>query len=69
MDVSLEEVIDAGSEDVVAVLTYSGRGRTSGIEVAIVRMGGVFTIKKGKVVRAAWFRTRSEALEAAGLSE
>ena len=68
VDASLEEVIDAGDEDVVAVLNYSGRGRTSGIEVS-VRMGGVFTIKEGKVVRAAWFRTRSEALEAAGLSE
>ena len=69
VDASLEEVIDAGDEDVVVVLNYSGRGRTSGIEVAFVRMGGVFTIREGKVVRAAWFRTRGEALEAAGLSE
>jgi hypothetical protein len=69
VDASLEEVIDAGEEDVVAVLSYSGRGRTSGIEVSVVRMGGVLTIKEGKVVRAAWFPTRREALEAAGLLE
>lgn len=69
VDASLEEVIDAGEEDVVASLNYSGRGRTSGIEVTFERMAGVFTVTDGKVVRAVWFRTRAEALEAVGLSE
>jgi uncharacterized protein len=68
VDADLEEVIDAG-DHVVAVLSYRGRGRVSGIEVEFTRMAGVFTISEGKVVRAAWFRDREEALEAAGVAE
>jgi hypothetical protein len=52
----------------VSVVTRQARGRGSGAEV---KWSGalVWTIREGKVVRVVWFRTRAEALEAAGLSE
>ena len=67
VEADLEELIDAG-EQVVVVLNYRGRGRASGAEVQFTQMAGVFTLEQSRVVRAAWFRTRGEALEAAGLS-
>jgi len=67
VDAQLEDLIDAG-ERVVAVLNYRGRGLASGIEVEFSRMAGIFTLSEGRVVRAAWFRSREEALEAAGLA-
>jgi ketosteroid isomerase-like protein len=62
-----EEYIDAGDQVVVAV-RYSGRGRASGIELED-RSFEVHTVRDGKVARKRDFKTRSEALEAAGLSE
>jgi ketosteroid isomerase-like protein len=62
-----EELINAG-EHVVSVGIDTGRGRGSGIAVER-RIAGVWTIRNGKIVRVAWFPTRAEALEAAGLSE
>ena len=63
-----EELIDAG-EHVVSVGSSRARGRASGAEVESRPQYGVWTIREGKVVRVAWFRTREGALEAAGLSE
>jgi hypothetical protein len=63
-----EEVIDAGSDQVIGVLAARGRGRTSGIEVEH-HPGGVTTLRDGKVIRVEWYPTREEALEAVGLSE
>ena len=65
VEADLIEVIDAG-EQVVVVLDYRGRGRASGVEVEFTRMAGVLTLSEGRVVRAAWFRARDEALEAIG---
>ena len=65
VEADLIEVVDAG-ERVVVVLDYRGRGRASGIEVEFTRMAGVLTFSEGRVVRAAWFRTRDEALAAIG---
>jgi ketosteroid isomerase-like protein len=62
------ELIDAG-EHVISVQISRGRGRASGVEVEHANYAGVWTIRAGKIVRAVWFRTREEALEAAGLSE
>jgi ketosteroid isomerase-like protein len=62
-----EEYIDAG-EQVVAVVRYSGRGRGSGIELED-RLFEVYTLRDGKVARKRDFKTRAEALEAAGLRE
>ena len=63
----LEELIDAGDE-VISVVTHRGRGRASGIMVDMSG-AGLWTIREGKIVRAVWFHTRADALEAAGLSE
>jgi ketosteroid isomerase-like protein len=62
-----EEYLDAGDQVMVAV-RYSGRGRASGIELED-RLFEVHTLRDGKIARKRDFKTRSEALEAAGLSE
>jgi ketosteroid isomerase-like protein len=63
-----EELIDAGGEHVISVVTRRGRGLASGAEVE-TRRGGVWTIRDGRVVRTVWFPSVEEALEAVGLSE
>jgi hypothetical protein len=60
-----DELIDAGDEHVISVVTRRGRGRASGVEVELP-VALLWTIREGKVVRVVWFRTRDEALEAAG---
>ena len=62
----VEELIDAGT-DVVSVVTLRGRGRASGLELELAHQAAVWTIRDGKIIRVAWFRTREEALEAVGL--
>jgi ketosteroid isomerase-like protein len=62
-----EELIDAGGEHVISVVTRRARGLASGVEVE-TRRGGVWTIRDGKVVRTVWFPSVEEALEAVGLS-
>src|SRR5215213_9127188 len=62
----LERLIDAG-ENVIAVETTRGRGRSSGAPVTLSHHS-VWTIGDGRVVRVLWFGTHAEAREAAGLS-
>jgi ketosteroid isomerase-like protein len=62
-----QELIDAG-DHVVSIVTDRGRGRASGAEVEI-SAHGVWTVRDGKIIRVVWFRTREEALKAAGLAE
>lgn len=61
-----EDFIDAG-EQVVVVLSQRMRGRTSGIEAELNSYAQVVTVREGKFVRAEFFTTRAEALEAVGL--
>jgi ketosteroid isomerase-like protein len=61
------ELIDA-DEQVISVDVERTRGRTSGIETELTQYA-VWTIRESKIVRAVWFTTREQALEAAGLSE
>jgi ketosteroid isomerase-like protein len=63
-----DELIDAGDNQVVSVDIEHARGRSSGADVELTQYA-VWTIRNGKVIRAAWFSNRAEALEAAGLSE
>jgi ketosteroid isomerase-like protein len=67
-DVQIEThgFIETGSEVVVSNTGHS-RGR-EGIEV-IARSTFVFTVENGQITRLRMFQERSEALEAAGLSE
>ncbi len=68
IETTCEELIEAG-EQVISVSRYWARGRKSGVEIDGPVQFGVWTIRKKKIVRAVWFSTRTEALEAAGLSE
>jgi ketosteroid isomerase-like protein len=61
-----EEYIDAGDQ-LVVIVRYRGRGRFSGIEVNDLQFE-VHTLRDGRCIRKVEFPTRSEALEAAGLS-
>src|SRR5687767_462501 len=63
----LEELRDTGPE-VISVMTQRGSGRGSGVEVAD-RLATIWAVCDGRIVRATWFPTLGEALEAAGLSE
>ena len=62
-----EEYIDAGDQ-VLVTIHWSGRGRGSGLHVDI-RTYQLYTLRDGKLIRMDEFTERSEALEAAGLSE
>jgi len=62
-----DELIEAGGQ-VVSVVTTHGRGRASGVEVDL-HHAGVWTLRDGKIVRVAWFFSREEALQTAGLRE
>jgi ketosteroid isomerase-like protein len=64
---SFAELIDAG-EKVLSVDVETARGKLSGADVELTQYG-VWTIRDGKIVQAAWFSARDEALAAAGLSE
>jgi ketosteroid isomerase-like protein len=62
------ELIDAGGDTVVAVQRYGGRAKLSGVETDQTE-AEVFTIRDGKIAQCCEYRTRHDALEAAGLSE
>ena len=62
------ELIDAGGDQVIAVLRGSGRAKLSGVETNMT-YAAVYTIRDGKIARGQEYMTRAEALEAAGLSE
>jgi ketosteroid isomerase-like protein len=62
------EAIDAGSDRIVTNTRRAARGRASGAGVQF-SYWSVGTYRNGKVVRIEWFADRTEALEAAGLSE
>ena len=66
---TLEELIDAGDENVVTIVTTSGKARASGIEIEWKHHAGIWSVRDGKVTRVVWYPTRAEALEAAGLTE
>jgi ketosteroid isomerase-like protein len=62
-----EEIIDAG-EQVVAFVHHQGQGKASGIDVE-QHFAMVWTVRDGRAIRMDMYRTREQALEAAGLSE
>ena len=64
----LLETIDAGEDTVVWVERFGGRARRSGIQIDLV-IGGVFTIRDGKLARGREYATREQALQAAGVRE
>jgi len=62
------ELIDAGGDNVIAVIRNSGRAKLSGVETDLT-YAAVYTIRDGKIAQGREYMTRAEALEAAGLSE
>jgi uncharacterized protein len=65
LETTPEEFVDAGDEILVTV-HYSARGRGSGIRYE-ERLFDVYSFSDGEVVRKREFRTRAEAVAAAGL--
>ena len=62
------ELIDAGGDNVVAVLRFGGRAKLSGVETDQA-FAIVYTIRDGKIARGREYATRDQALDAAGLRE
>jgi ketosteroid isomerase-like protein len=62
------ERIEDRDDRIVALLTFDGKGRGSGVEVSI-RVGQVATVAEGRVSKLVAIPDWDEALEAAGLSE
>jgi ketosteroid isomerase-like protein len=60
-----EQLLDAGDEVVVFLNTY-GRGRASGVEIAL-EVAHVLRFEAGKCVRNVTYLDRAEALSATGL--
>jgi len=58
----------AARDKVLALITWRGKGTTSGAETEM-RQGHVFTLRNRRLTRWEIFFDRDEALEAAGLSE
>ena len=67
IEYDFEELIDAGNEYVISVVTRHARGRASGAEVERP-FALLWTLHGSKVARVVWFLSRSEALEAVRLS-
>ena len=64
----VERIIDASSDQVIAVVRETGKGKGSGVRID-QHVFGLFTLRDGKIVHWKGFVSESEALEAAGLSE
>jgi ketosteroid isomerase-like protein len=62
------EVIEAGTDAVVANTRRETRGKASGASV-VFSYWTLTTFSDGKTLRVEWFSDRAQALEAAGLSE
>ena len=65
--VSVERIEDL-DDRIVALLTFDGRGKGSGVEVSI-HVGHVATVREGQVSKLTSIAGWDEALEALGLSE
>jgi ketosteroid isomerase-like protein len=64
----VERLTDLGSGAVLAVVTETGRGKSSGVPVR-QSFAALYTVIDGRIVRVTQFPSEEEALEAAGLSE
>jgi ketosteroid isomerase-like protein len=66
--VDIEEYID-GPNAVICAAHWQGQGKTSGISIDVHQFD-LYEFREGRVVRAVLgFRSKNEALEAAGLSQ
>ena len=65
--VKVERIEDLGDR-IVALLTFDGRGRGSGVEVSL-RVGHVATVREGRLSKLVSIASWDETLEAVGLRE
>jgi hypothetical protein len=65
---TLDEVVDLGGDQVLAVGEVTVKWKGSGITLTEPRFG-VVTVREGLIVGLDIYRERAEALEAAGLEE
>jgi ketosteroid isomerase-like protein len=65
--IEIERLIAPDRHRVVTIGTWRGRGRNSAVEITR-RMGYIWTLREGSVIRFEWFHEPSAALEAAGLT-
>lgn len=63
------ELIDAGDQVVSWTTHQEMRGKGSGVAIEMPEFGWVTTFRDQKIVRATFYMDKSEAFEAAGLSE
>ena len=66
--IEADEVIDVDENRVIVVGRVCGQGPSSGLAFEL-RLSTVYTLRGGKIVEVRAYRTKDEALEAAGLSE
>jgi ketosteroid isomerase-like protein len=62
------ELVDGGTDRVMAHQRREMRGKASGVQVEW-SYWVVFTFRNGTVVRSEWFADRTQAVQAAGLEE
>ena len=68
-DLTVEPLDAKGNEDIVFLwVRFSGHGKESGVPVDM-ELAHVLTMRDGRVARTVEYYDRTEALEAAGLSE
>jgi ketosteroid isomerase-like protein len=65
----IEQLIDAGDDQVLTLAVEHGRGRGSGAEVQAAQTAHLWTLRDGRAVQLDLFLDRRRALRAAGLSE
>ena len=65
-DFEIEEIIDAGEDRVLWLVSQYARGAASGVEIAL-RTGWVLTVRNGKVIHVRPYAECEEALKALGL--
>jgi ketosteroid isomerase-like protein len=65
----LEECVPIADDQVLAAVRVGGEGAESGVEVETPLFFQLLEFRDDQLFRSRMFRTRAEALEAAGLSE
>ena len=64
--IHIEEIVDAGGDDVLVLAHYTASGRSSGVPLE-GEHAYVWTVRDGQAVRFQWFQSHLEAYEAAGV--
>jgi ketosteroid isomerase-like protein len=67
IQLTVDEVVEAGETVVVVTGRWTGEGAGSGVRLE-TPFSSALTLRDGKVVRYEWFREKAEALEAAALT-